>query len=752
MTRLEALSRLLAVASAQGKLVIHETGNGWPATGEVLGDSGSVPVALYIGIMGESHRGRDSEERRFQNPGQDHPIEHSEDNVPLLLGLVRGEEPENDLWIGFDARRRLGKRTRFSMFAPIALIREGTESGWAVGVNASAEELLAFQAAELPRYVQFRFGAHPRTRAREHDMAEIAELLDGIRDLLGLQSIEELGQRVASKIAGTPSTKPETIWSQLSSIAERDRIIEADETLTWPTALAAAASFDERLGLMLRLWEELGALGPMPQSHEGFVERIYEHGRFFGREPQEGMEAAVLDIASRCESELDSGDLEVFLADGAPTEFFYESVRSYLESSSDPVDATKGEDDDEEDSGEADEDDAEEQAQPVNAIVDKLQVMQIFNLVSKGRLDIEPPWQRKDVWSLKRKRELVRSLILGIPLPSIILHRKDGRHSIIDGKQRLTAIMQFMQNEWKLPNYSVSPGNPLYEARGAFYSKPGKKSLSENARDTLEFRHIPALIFEDVPESRLRKIFELYNVAGMKLNAAEIRNAVYQSNPIHQVLYVLAGEGDGRLDLGIGGIQAQRAFAERLRAIYPGAKKRYQGVDFLARYLGYSRAVRRPGADQFRVPSTSSAINNFFDFESTKENPQAIARELVSVMDAAEQYFDLDTERLAFFVRNDRGQRQFNKLVSTTHMVAARFLTALIAGGVITESDASSAAEAVATPPPSKQQRATIWDYQARILIGLRDYLEVDPAALEQEWQEFFEKMEYCRLPEEVEA
>jgi hypothetical protein len=552
-----------------------------------------------------------------------------------------------------------------------------------------------------------------------------------------------------------PTEDPQQVLALLATLAERERLVVGSEGLGWETALGAAASFDRRIRLMLDLWKELSPSTPVPRSHRAFVNRIYEDSRFLAREAPQDFQSAVFEIAKRCEPALEADDLEVFFADGMPTLFFYESVRSHLAASTEHVSRGRGEDDEdaEEEEEDDDEDDVEEQAQPVNASVDKLQVMQIFNLVTRGRLDIEPPWQRKDVWSLKRKRELIKSLILGIPLPSIILHNKAGSRAIIDGKQRLTAIIQFLRNEWKLPNYPATPGSPLDECRGAFYSKEGKKSLSDQARDDLELRDIPALVFQDVPESRLRKIFELYNVSGMKLNVAEIRNAVYQSNPIHRAIYVLAGEGDGRFDLGLGGLNVQKAFSDRLRAIYPGSKKRYQGVDFLARYLGYSRAAQRPGADQFRVPSTSAAINNFFDHQSGRESPEAVAKELVSVVDGAERFFDLDAERLAFFVRNDKGQRQFNKLVATTHMVGARFLGALVDAGAVTEPDARAAAAIVASPPPDKQQRATIWDYQARILLGLRDELRINVAGvLGADWQAFFEKMEYCRLPDEEQA
>ena len=46
------------------------------------------------------------------------------------------------------------------------------------------------------------------------------------------------------------------------------------------------------------------------------------------------------------------------------------------------------------------------------------------------------------------------------------------------------------------------------------------------------------------------------------------------------------------------------------------------------------------------------------------------------------------------------------------------------------------------------QQSATIWDFQARLLIGLRDELRVQTESLPDHWAVFFERMEYARLPE----
>lgn len=492
--------------------------------------------------------------------------------------------------------------------------------------------------------------------------------------------------------------------------------------------------------IMRSVWVQIGGTDLMPPDHQAFLEKVYEDPRLVGGEPHGSLEEIVLRIAQICEPDVDAEDLEVFFEDGQPKGFLYELIRAHLAQTEGDTEGVRESDPDDEHV----DDDGNE---PVDSVVRNFSVMHLFQLIDKGQLDIEPPWQRKDVWALARKRELIKSLILGIPLPSIILHKKAGRWSIIDGKQRLTAIVQYLRNEFKLPAYSTKVDR-LRESSRAFYDMEGKRSLPAAIRTSLDLQEVPALEFRDVPEARLRKIFQLYNVAAVKLNAAEIRNAVYQRNPIHRVLFVLGGEGDGVTDLGVGSIEDQKSFSNQLLAVYPGARSRYQGVDFLARYMGYSRASQRPGALRFAPPTTSTAINNFFDYDSQAEDAVATAREIIRAFDDAQSFFDISDERLAFFLRNEKGERKFNKLVATTHLVGARLLRAAMDSGIVSEDTARAAAESVKVPYPDNQQSSTIWDYQARHVVGLRDALDLDPSDLDgSDWVEFFEKMTSCILP-----
>lgn len=77
-------------------------------------------------------------------------------------------------------------------------------------------------------------------------------------------------------------------------------------------------------------------------------------------------------------------------------------------------------------------------------------------LVVDGQLTLDAPYQRGSVWSLEQRRNLVRSWMLGLPIPALIVNRRyrepfvhpaDGvrfEYAAIDGRQRLeTAVAWF---------------------------------------------------------------------------------------------------------------------------------------------------------------------------------------------------------------------------------------------------------------------------------------------------------------------
>lgn len=155
MTRREDALRLAALAGDFLRLVDAQTG--WPALGTVDVDGTTVPVSAWVGPIGRSHRGRDSVERRFQNPGSNRPIWTDGSTVPLLLGLWESDEivaVPGPVVVSADPIRRSGRTTRFSVFVGLDSLMEGAVEGWSEGYNTEGEWICCFEPGQLPRLLR----------------------------------------------------------------------------------------------------------------------------------------------------------------------------------------------------------------------------------------------------------------------------------------------------------------------------------------------------------------------------------------------------------------------------------------------------------------------------------------------------------------------------------------------------------------------------------------------------------------------
>jgi len=75
-------------------------------------------------------------------------------------------------------------------------------------------------------------------------------------------------------------------------------------------------------------------------------------------------------------------------------------------------------------------------------------VLDLLNMHEKGALNLEPGFQRKEVWRLRDRQRLILSILNKYPLPSIFLYRKQEQNGdlvyyVLDGKQRLESILMF---------------------------------------------------------------------------------------------------------------------------------------------------------------------------------------------------------------------------------------------------------------------------------------------------------------------
>ena len=77
-----------------------------------------------------------------------------------------------------------------------------------------------------------------------------------------------------------------------------------------------------------------------------------------------------------------------------------------------------------------------------------LSVSDVCQLYRNGKLELEPPYQRRPAWKTRQREDLLESVFNGIPIPAVILYKtKAGRradvYEVMDGKQRLETLLHF---------------------------------------------------------------------------------------------------------------------------------------------------------------------------------------------------------------------------------------------------------------------------------------------------------------------
>jgi hypothetical protein len=133
----------------------------------------------------------------------------------------------------------------------------------------------------------------------------------------------------------------------------------------------------------------------------------------------------------------------------------------------------------------------------------------LIGQLKKGNIFLDPAFQRRDAWDVRRKSQYIESLIIGIPTPQIILaERKEQRGSyiVIDGKQRLLSLRQFSADA-------------------------SDKSFEQFKLKGLEIRDdLNGLAYQDMTE-------DLFGVLTSDFENATIRTIVIKSWPTEEFLY-----------------------------------------------------------------------------------------------------------------------------------------------------------------------------------------------------------------------
>lgn len=146
----------------------------------------------------------------------------------------------------------------------------------------------------------------------------------------------------------------------------------------------------------------------------------------------------------------------------------------------------------------------------------------IVKRIEKGKLNLQPDFQRGEVWNTLKKKRLIDSILRGWHIPPIhVVDTKTGSLEVLDGQQRLATIRDFTLNKFKVDGYIDPYDEKIEKLNGLYYD-----DLPEEVRNN--FDSFPLRIFTIMeylpsePSELFHRLNQLTN-----LTPAEQRNAYF---------------------------------------------------------------------------------------------------------------------------------------------------------------------------------------------------------------------------------
>lgn len=140
-------------------------------------------------------------------------------------------------------------------------------------------------------------------------------------------------------------------------------------------------------------------------------------------------------------------------------------------------------------------------------------------------------YQRKLVWTLDEKKSFIDSVMKGYPVPLILLadiNTESGRKfEIIDGMQRLNAMMSFIEQDFDVGgvyfDLDTMADTKLLKDKGELTQKEPVLSRDQCAK--IVRYQIPLSVFQEAGSSHIDEVFRRLNSNGRHLSKQELRQA-----------------------------------------------------------------------------------------------------------------------------------------------------------------------------------------------------------------------------------
>jgi hypothetical protein len=187
-------------------------------------------------------------------------------------------------------------------------------------------------------------------------------------------------------------------------------------------------------------------------------------------------------------------------------------------------------------------------------------IQTIVTRIGNGDLDLQPDFQRGEVWSTGKKKRLIDSILRNWHVPPIhtVVVPETGRQEVLDGQQRLAAIRDFVAGEFTVDGSMPPQSSEIGALGGKFYTE-----LPENVRRRFDAFTIRIIRITDyAPEEPGELFYRLNQITN--ITAAEQRNAFF--GPVRQQIkdFVIEFERLGNDQTSLGFSNSRMAYDDVL--------------------------------------------------------------------------------------------------------------------------------------------------------------------------------------------
>lgn len=143
-------------------------------------------------------------------------------------------------------------------------------------------------------------------------------------------------------------------------------------------------------------------------------------------------------------------------------------------------------------------------------------IRELIRIYDKNGLDLSPPYQRNPIWTVNAQKKLLKSILIGKPIPNFFLLQKDAdSYEMIDGQQRARTILGY----WR--NIVVDHENLTFEKRFK------NQNYEQTSSQFLDYKLSVTVITKILDNEPIEEYYALLNSSGLRLNRPELKKAEY---------------------------------------------------------------------------------------------------------------------------------------------------------------------------------------------------------------------------------